>query len=698
MEYYYDGKLKNKAYYYADGSSSWIAYKYHSLGYLTEVDYPDGSYVKYDLDSLGRVFACQKFDSGNIGQGEYSFNYDAFDKIIGVQYPDNAIYGNSRRGDGQIDYQRITYDETSDPNGVYRTFADYDWAGRQTTGFNSSGMDGWYAWLGYDRNSNLEQLYYMNGFSLNGETAVTYGYNKDNQLNSITGSYYNLSGVTIDGLGRLKIGTETISPASGSDIVNNLNFDYNRRGSLTSANIGSWAGSYGYKLDGNLETRTEAGLTEPFEYDFDNNGTDESNMLSEIAGNPISWDKNGRLTSDGMHSFVYDYDGKMQVATSISDPDITVTYNYDPMGNRVGRIETNASGVVVSEKKFILDYTGKVPKILLEMTKVSGNWVVSQKNYYYGNMLVMSTDGSNTNRRYYIHDRLGSVRVVTNRNVSVLNNYTYTPYGEDIVSQTAETVVNNVRYAGYNFDHELTQYYVWARMYSPYMARFNGYDPVLGDYQEPLTLHQYLYCLNDPINMYDPDGRFAMMDNVTAMGRYAQMASNGYDVASGVMDFARKVAGGASLSNVVLGLAIDAASNKIGGKGLDFLTGAGSKAINKLKGRMKSLISGDERVQLYRVISQNEFDDIGKNGLRWIDGNESATGAPGKFFWDNMDSADEWAEFLQRHQEDASHVISTFVDKGSIATKKWHSKAAGADGWAYFVEMQNLMGEIFIER
>ncbi len=244
------------------------------------------------------------------------------------------------------------------------------------------------------------------------------------------------------------------------------------------------------------------------------------------------------LTSDGMHSFAYDYDGKMQVATSLIDPDITVTYNYDPMGNRVGRVETNSAGQIVSEKKYILDYSSKVPKILLEMSKVSGNWQVTQKNYYYGNMLVMSTDGSNQNRRYYIHDRLGSVRAVTNRNIAVLNNYTYTPYGEDIASQTNETVINNVRYAGYNYDSELSQYYVWARMYSPYMSRFNGYDPVLGDFKEPLTLHQYLYCLNDPINAIDPDGRFLINDLNASTGIGASLYSAAANVGGRVLALA----------------------------------------------------------------------------------------------------------------------------------------------------------------
>ena len=46
-----------------------------------------------------------------------------------------------------------------------------------------------------------------------------------------------------------------------------------------------------------------------------------------------------------------------------------------------------------------------------------------------------------------------------------------------------------------------------ARMYDPEMKRFTSRDPVRGKYQEPLTLHRYLYCLNDPVNRYDLDGR-----------------------------------------------------------------------------------------------------------------------------------------------------------------------------------------------
>ncbi len=121
----------------------------------------------------------------------------------------------------------------------------------------------------------------MSGFGLSGDITAIYGYNTDNQLNSIASGYYDLANVTLDGMGRIKTGAESIYSNSGTTIANSLSYSYDRRGSLTSASIGSWNGGYSYKLDGNMDNRTEAGLSEDFGYDFDNDGTDESNMLSK---------------------------------------------------------------------------------------------------------------------------------------------------------------------------------------------------------------------------------------------------------------------------------------------------------------------------------------------------------------------------------------------------------------------------------
>ena len=245
-----------------------------------------------------------------------------------------------------------------------------------------------------------------------------------------------------------------------------------------------------------------------------------------------------------------------------------------------------------------------------------GDWQIVRKNYYYGDMLVMSTDGSDGDRWYYFHDKLGSVRAVVDGSGAVLNNYSYTPWGAEIESQTTETVRNNVRYAGYQYDNDLKQYYLWARMYSPYLARFNGYDPVRGDYKSPLTLNPYLYCLNDPVNFYDPTGRSLYCDQLSAMSTYANMASDVYDVASSVKDYASLVINGASFSNVMLSVAIDVGMEVAGGKVFEQLASVGSRAMKSIKKQRNGIYRSldiDDNVQY--VGRTNDFNR--RKGEHW---------------------------------------------------------------------------------
>ena len=51
-------------------------------------------------------------------------------------------------------------------------------------------------------------------------------------------------------------------------------------------------------------------------------------------------------------------------------------------------------------------------------------------------------------------------------------------------------------------------------MYDTQTRRFTSRDPVTGKFKEPLSLHKYLYCLNDPVSKIDPKGEFASFANV----------------------------------------------------------------------------------------------------------------------------------------------------------------------------------------
>ena len=85
--------------------------------------------------------------------------------------------------------------------------------------------------------------------------------------------------------------------------------------------------------------------------------------------------------------------------------------------------------------------------------------------------------------------------------------YTYQPFGESFASEQVETITNDFKFTGQYYDSETGQYYLRARQYIPPIYRFSSHDPVTGKGLEPLTLHKYLYCVNDPVNKWDPTGR-----------------------------------------------------------------------------------------------------------------------------------------------------------------------------------------------
>jgi RHS repeat-associated protein len=75
-----------------------------------------------------------------------------------------------------------------------------------------------------------------------------------------------------------------------------------------------------------------------------------------------------------------------------------------------------------------------------------------------------------------------------------------------LATESTETIENLFKLTGQYFDTEISEYYLRARQYDPYIARFTSKDLYPGDYNEPMTLHKYLYCLNDPINRVDTGG------------------------------------------------------------------------------------------------------------------------------------------------------------------------------------------------
>ena len=142
--------------------------------------------------------------------------------------------------------------------------------------------------------------------------------------------------------------------------------------------------------------------------------------------------------------------------------------------------------------------------------------------YNYGLSLI-NQRVPNASTNYFISDGHGSTRALMDIGGNVVNTFAYDAYGTLIasngLSQTAYL------YCGQQFDSDLGQYYLRARIYNPGTGRLGIMDTYEGNNETPVSLHKYIYCQNDPINGFDPSGeiftdKFGYMAHDLIGGRY----------------------------------------------------------------------------------------------------------------------------------------------------------------------------------
>ena len=115
--------------------------------------------------------------------------------------------------------------------------------------------------------------------------------------------------------------------------------------------------------------------------------------------------------------------------------------------------------------------------------------------------LIRDASGNYT-AQYYLKDHLGSVRQVISETGTVLQETEYYPFGLPIVRNGG--AANKYLYNGKEVQPSTNWQDYGARMYDGAIGRFFTVDPHA--HKMPFA-SPYAYCLNNPINMIDPDGR-----------------------------------------------------------------------------------------------------------------------------------------------------------------------------------------------
>jgi RHS repeat-associated protein len=107
---------------------------------------------------------------------------------------------------------------------------------------------------------------------------------------------------------------------------------------------------------------------------------------------------------------------------------------------------------------------------------------------------------------YYYHpDHLGSSTFLTDANGIAYQFFLNLPFGETMAEQKPSSYyATPYKFNGKELDEETGLYYYGARYYDPKMSLWLSVDPLA----EKFPSHSpYNYCLNNPINLIDPDGR-----------------------------------------------------------------------------------------------------------------------------------------------------------------------------------------------
>ncbi len=376
--------------------------------------------------------------------------------IIGAETASYTYYANGNRA--SITYSNGTREEyTYDRNNRVTTLVN--------TTANGSVLDR-YTYT-YDRAGNQLTKHEIIGGAEKGTTAYTY--DALNRLLTVTEPIGRSTAYTYDKAGNRETETVVHSDASTGGKVMTVNtYAYDTRNRLTT-----------------ITAKVNNVLTKATSYTYDSNG----NQLKTV----VKAYQNGTTLISTITVLENTYDLYNQLIRSITGDGTAVNSSYNAEGYRVVKEVITADG-----SRGQTYYLYEADKVILE---TDGNGNQKAWNIYGTNLLMRETSGKTY---YYLYNGHADVTALITADGTIAAAYYYDAFGK--ILEATGAADNSILYAGYQYDEETGLYYINARMYDPVTTRFLQEDTYHGDPKDPLSLHLYTYCHNNPISYYDPAG------------------------------------------------------------------------------------------------------------------------------------------------------------------------------------------------
>ena len=464
-----------------------LTYVYHYYG---DTNAAPMSYTQYTYDSENG--AIKKVYHGGAGVST-NYTYDAFgrlsvkqlgDSLGATSYVTNSYYYN--------------YHDTAEDYDLYGTSGQIQFVSTQdASGFSST-------YYTYDAVGNITEICQKRGST---ELAKrTYKYDKLGQLSR--------EDVYIAESASSSFTMEYIYDNSG-------NILYKRKYAYTTAT----------SLLGLSYTEIAYSYREDYDYEADENIEAWNDILESYNGIPILYDEIGNPIqiieyddgSDYVNGYRLEWEGRQLIAYHYGEGysgDVdeyydTIEFKYNADGIRTQKIinglkhEYVTSGSQI-EREIIYSYNGV--------------YIAQDIRYFYDaegkptairHYMLDSTGAVTGDTIYYLGTNLqGDVIAIYDSTGTKIYTYEYDAWGNLIRGRqlaTGGSVANSVnpfRYRGYYYDIETGLYYLQSRYYNPQWGRFLNADGYLNGNGDLLGYNMFAYCSNNPINGYDPTGKW----------------------------------------------------------------------------------------------------------------------------------------------------------------------------------------------
>ena len=441
--------------------------KYNEVGLLTSMKCADGNYIDYEYDgnrflkAVSGSFGTMSFERDKKGlvkkalttRGHsIAYEYDKFGRTVAIVYPDGkkVSYNYDNRG-------RLI--ETVSGNEHIKLT--YNSLGRLASREYRDGSKTCYEYNDIESPTKITHI-------IDEKVNIEYTYTYD-LVGNKTGISINKNGsvkdysYSYDEVGRITkvVLNDKMLREYSYDIFGNrtAKVDYTEEEVVTTNYIYK-----GGKLAEELISKNNGLIQKRYEYDK------RGNLIKKFAGDKLETE--------------YKYNGLGQLISVISGKN-SVTYEYDGLGHRIGKTESN--GNESHTTSYVIDIRKKTDNILWQNT--DGN----ERSFVWDIQLISEVEDDNSTN--IICDELGSVILEGNEL------FEYSEFGEVLGSKPT-----NFGFAGLMVDAISGNYLSATRMYDENLGRFLGKDKIKGDIRYGFTQNEYTYCYNSPLIFVDSTG------------------------------------------------------------------------------------------------------------------------------------------------------------------------------------------------